>query len=254
MDWCDHPSQYSAQQLYTAMSKALNNTGHPMFFAICEWGLYNPWEWAPAIANSWRVGPDHLPLWWTPRTEQDPGQGQGDANIIEHMAGLSPYASPGAWNDPDFLMIGEWTYVKKDIDYQTEFSFWCLFSAPLVISTDIRDLSNKQQILNSEAIQVNQEWAGAAGDRVSSKIDGGEVWCKPLSNSWATILYNSNIRLEKDSINVTVTFSQLPGWPNATSAQIYDIWQHATIGNFDSTYTRLLSSHESAMLRITPIS
>jgi alpha-galactosidase len=74
MDWCDHPADYSAPELYTKMSKALNNTGRPMFFSICEWGLYDPWTWAPAIANSWRVGPDHLPLWWTPPTEQDPGQ------------------------------------------------------------------------------------------------------------------------------------------------------------------------------------
>lgn len=50
---------------------------------------------------------DHLPLWWTPETGQDPGQGQGTSNIIEHMAGLSKYAGPGGWNDPDFLMTGE---------------------------------------------------------------------------------------------------------------------------------------------------
>ena len=253
MDWCDHPSEYSAQQLYTAMSQALNNTGRPMFFAICEWGLYSPWEWAPEIANSWRVGPDHLPLWWTPRTQQDPGQGQGDANIIEHMAGLSPYASPGAWNDPDFLMIGEWTYIEKSIDYQTEFSFWCLFSAPLVIATDIRNLSDKQQILNSEAIQVNQEWAGAAGDRVASYRDGGEVWSKPLSKSWATILYNSNLRIRKDPITVTLTFTDLPGWGSSQNANVYDLWSHSSIGNFTGSYSRQLSSHESAFLRVTPL-
>lgn len=251
MDWCDHPSDYSAQQLYTMMSVALNQTGRPMFFAICEWGLYEPWLWAPEIANTWRVGPDHLPLWWTPETNQDPGQGQGDANIIQHMAGLSPYAAPGGWNDPDFLMIGEWTYIKKDVDYQTEFSFWCLFSAPLVISTDIRDLTNKQQILNADAIAVNQEWAGYAGDRVVRYSDGGEVWCKPLSSSWAVILYNSEVRLEKPSLNVTVKFSSLPSWPSS-SATIYDIWQHATIGLFSTNYTVSLAPHESVFLTLTP--
>jgi hypothetical protein len=49
------------------------------------------------VGNSWRVGPDHLPVWWTPPFQQDPGQGQGTANIIEHMAGLSSYAGPGGW-------------------------------------------------------------------------------------------------------------------------------------------------------------
>jgi len=253
MDWCDHPSDYSAQQLYTMMSVALNQTGRPMFFAICEWGLFDPWTWAPEIANTWRIGPDHLPLWWTPETNQDPGQGQGDANIIQHMAGLSPYAAPGGWNDPDFLMIGEWTYVKKDVDYQTEFSFWCLFSAPLVISTDIRDLSNKQQILNADAIAVNQEWAGYAGDRVVRYADGGEVWCKPLSSSWAVVLYNSEVRFDKPSLNVTVNFSSLPVWPSgSSSATIYDIWQHVTLGLFSTNYTVSLAPHESVFLTLTP--
>ena len=170
------------------------------------------------------------------------------------MAGLSEYASPGSWNDPDFLMIGEWTYVAKDVDYQTEFSFWCLFSAPLVISTDIRDLSNKQQILNAEAIQVNQEWAGYAGDRVSSYHDGGEVWCKPLTDTWATILYNSNIRLKKDAIIVSVTFTDLPAWPSSSqTAQVYDLWKHAIVGNYTGGYSQQLTSHESAFLRITPL-
>jgi hypothetical protein len=65
-----------------------------------------------------------LPLWWTPQTDQDPGnclfssiylyvtfclqtgQGQGTANIIQHMAGLSQYTGPGGQNDPDFLETG----------------------------------------------------------------------------------------------------------------------------------------------------
>jgi alpha-galactosidase len=180
-------------------------------------------------------------------------QGQGDANVIEHMAGLSSYAGPGGWNDPDFLMIGEWTYIAKDVDYQTEFSFWCLFSAPLIIATDIRNLSNKQQILNADAIAVNQGWNGYAGDRVSKFSDGGEVWCKPLQDYLAVILYNSNIRLGKRAIDVTVQFNTLPVWPqNSTSASIYDIWQHQTIGMFSYNYTVSLTSHESVFLRLYP--
>jgi len=31
--------------LYALMQTALNKTGRPMFFSICEWGLDTPWEW-----------------------------------------------------------------------------------------------------------------------------------------------------------------------------------------------------------------
>jgi len=105
MDWCDHPSNYTAPQLYGMMRDSLNKTGRPMVFSICEWGLSSPWEWGATTGNLWRVGPDHLPLWWTPKTNQDPGQGQGTANIIQHMAGLSSYAGPGGWNDPGSLSL-----------------------------------------------------------------------------------------------------------------------------------------------------
>jgi len=75
MDWCGHPGGYTAQQLYSMMRDALNKTGRPMFFMMCEWGLFNVWEWAMPVGNSWRIGPDHIPLWWTPPTTQDPGEG-----------------------------------------------------------------------------------------------------------------------------------------------------------------------------------
>ena len=63
MDWCAHPGGYTQQELYTNFSNALKNTGRDMFFSICEWGLVEPWTWAPAISNLWRTGPDHIPVW-----------------------------------------------------------------------------------------------------------------------------------------------------------------------------------------------
>jgi len=236
MDWCGHPGGHTAKDLYTNMSNALNKTGRPILFNICGWGLSEPWTWAPAIANTWRVGPDHIPLWWTIPTNQDPGQGQGTANIIQHMGGLSKYAAPGGWNDPDFLMPGEWWL--EEIDSQTEFSFWCLFSAPLFVATDIRVLDNKQEILNTEAIAVNQDTLGLQGEIRANYSDGGQVWSKIIkNNAWAVILYNSNIFL--DYVQVTVNWAQhLPGWPRGkTMAKLRDIWLHQNIGTFNNSYT-----------------
>jgi alpha-galactosidase len=45
--------------LYAMMRDALNKTGRPILFSMCEWGLYNPWEWGMKTANMWRIGPDH---------------------------------------------------------------------------------------------------------------------------------------------------------------------------------------------------
>lgn len=58
------------------------------------------------VGNMWRVGPDHIPIWWEPESGQDPGTSGGTAQIIQHFAGKSSFAGPGGWNDPDFLMPG----------------------------------------------------------------------------------------------------------------------------------------------------
>jgi len=260
MDWCGHPGQYDAEQLYGMMSTALNKTGRPIFFNACEWGLETPWIWGPKTANAWRIGPDHLPLWWTWETSQDPGQGQGTSNIIEHMAGLSSYAGPGGWNDPDFLMTGS-TMIEfwlQETDWRTEFSFWALFAAPLIVATDVRELRNKQVLLNKEVIAVNQDPLGIAGDRYANYTNGGQIWAKPITGdkpktkAWAVILYCANEFL---GVDLTVKFAEhLPGWPTGhTTATVRDLWAHTDLGTFRGTFSASdIGPHAVVMVKITP--
>lgn len=44
-------------------SRALNQTGKPIFFNACEWGVEEPWKWMGQYANSWRTGADHHDKW-----------------------------------------------------------------------------------------------------------------------------------------------------------------------------------------------
>lgn len=44
-------------------SRALNQTGKPILFNACEWGLDDPWTWMRPYANAWRSGPDHHDEW-----------------------------------------------------------------------------------------------------------------------------------------------------------------------------------------------
>jgi len=45
------------------MKVALENTGRPIFYSICNWGHENTTSWAPAIGNSWRTTDDIKPNW-----------------------------------------------------------------------------------------------------------------------------------------------------------------------------------------------
>lgn len=159
---------------------------------------------------------DHLPFWSFPSTGAGQGIGQGTGDIIEYMATLNlsnltrvssfnvpaislpqskpppptnsrshPLTQQYAYPDPDFLMT-LFPVTMNYIDSRTEFSFWCLFAAPLLVATDIRDLALKPQmasiITNTEAIAVNQDPAAHGGDRLLKRPDGAQVWAKKLGD------------------------------------------------------------------------
>ncbi len=86
----------SPQKRFTPMSKALDATGRPMFYSLCEWGRENPAAWASELGgNSWRVTPDIKDEW---------------GSVISRAAitaSLWRYAGPSlGWNDPDMLEVG----------------------------------------------------------------------------------------------------------------------------------------------------
>lgn len=241
-DWCNHPHQFTPQQLYTNLSQALATYAPNTMFSICEWGLFTPWTWAPKIANAWRVGPDHIPVWWSPATGQDPGQGQGTSNIIQHMAGLSKYTSPGHWNDPDFIELEGY---ESDTEAQTQVSFWALWAAPYVVATDPRKSSKRMDMfLNDEVIAINQDPLVKAGDLRLNNSDASQVWTRPLAQaqSWAVIVYNSHVWPWQSSVhNVAIPFNAqvLPGLlsNSSTAISVRDVFAAKDLGTFKGSYT-----------------
>jgi alpha-galactosidase len=181
MDHCGVPGGASDVEMYSNMSRALNATQRPMLFSLCQWGENDVEEWGPGVSQMYRIAADHLPLWSCPSKicgGSGAGLGQGTREIIEFMAVLQPsrYTRQFAWMDPDFLM----TLYFPTMDFtasRTEYSFWALWSAPLLVSTDVRNLSQekKEIISNAEVIAVNQDVSYTAGDRLSNATDGSQV-------------------------------------------------------------------------------
>ena len=42
--------QQSVESRYATMSAALNATGRPILFAMCEWGVSSPWLYAQNVS------------------------------------------------------------------------------------------------------------------------------------------------------------------------------------------------------------
>eukprot|EP00330_Aristerostoma_sp_ATCC50986_P009867 CAMPEP_0114598702 /NCGR_PEP_ID=MMETSP0125-20121206/21110_1 /TAXON_ID=485358 ORGANISM="Aristerostoma sp., Strain ATCC 50986" /NCGR_SAMPLE_ID=MMETSP0125 /ASSEMBLY_ACC=CAM_ASM_000245 /LENGTH=154 /DNA_ID=CAMNT_0001804773 /DNA_START=317 /DNA_END=781 /DNA_ORIENTATION=- len=138
-----HNNKIPPKTRYPPMTQALNATGRPIFFAMCEWGVDYPWLWAAEYANSWRVFQDIKNIWPEIRI------------IIDEMAEISHRSAPYGWNDPDMLEVGNKGMTHQQ--YVTHFVFWCFWKSPLIIGTDLDKISDEDLwiLTRSELIAVN---------------------------------------------------------------------------------------------------
>lgn len=137
---------------YPPMRDALNKTGRPIFFSMCEWGEENPATWAGEVGNSWRTTGDISDNW------------DSFIKILDLQVGLEKYAGPGHWNDPDMLEVGNGGMNQSE--YEAQFALWALLKAPLLIGCDVRNINPETLVLlgNEEIIAINQDRLGVQGN------------------------------------------------------------------------------------------
>jgi len=256
MDHCGLPSTNNEtdQELYGRMSRAMNQTGRPMLFSLCSWGTHNVWEWGGDVGQMFRIQQDHLPLWSFPFPEDDQGgYGAGTKEIIEWMAHLQPskWTAPYSWMDPDFLMTRYLDGVSGmgDIASRTEYTFWAVWSSPLQIATDIRNLKGtKLDILtNPEVIAVNQDVSSTAADRLRNDTKGGQVWARDVSGGdKVVVLYNANGFAKQ---TIPVSWAEL-GW-NGASVTVRNLWERKDVAsNLTDGYSVDVRPREAILLRL----
>jgi len=222
------------QESYVKMRKALDHTGRPIVFSLCQYGFDNVWEWGPAVGgNLWRTTGDINDTW------------DRMSDIGFSQAGLAKYAAPGHWNDPDMLEIGNGKMSTDE--YRTHMSLWVLLAAPLIAGNDLSKMSDdaKSILMNKGAIAIDQDPLGKQGDRVYEE-GPHEVWSKPLSGGALAVgLFN---RGELAS-PISVTLKQL-GVKKAHG--IVNVWTGETVEAKDGTLTAAVPKHGVVLLRITP--
>ncbi|GAA4263299.1 glycoside hydrolase family 27 protein [Dactylosporangium darangshiense] len=200
--------QYIAR--YSAMRDALAATGRPIVYSICEWGVNAPWTWAGSVGNLWR-------------TTGDIQANFGSVLSIFHQnVGLSAYAGPGQWNDPDMLEVGNGMSATED---RAHFSLWAEMAAPLLAGNNLVNASaTTLSILGNKAvIAVDQDPAGKQGRMVSS-TSGLDVLAKPLANGdVSVVLFNENT----STATISTTAAAI-GKTGAASYTLTDLWTGAT--------------------------
>ena len=241
-DWCSTEG-LKAEEAYATMRDALQKTGRPIVFSICEWGTSQPWTWAAPVGNLWRTTGD-IGLCWEKKACKHEWE-TGWMNILDLQVGLDAYAGPGHWNDPDMLQVGNGL---SDVEDRAHFSLWALLAAPLLAGNDLRSMSQatKDTLTNREVIAVDQDPLGIEGSKV--RDDGAEeIWAKPLrGGSKAVILLNRG----EAPVRIKVTWAEL-GW-SARSTVVRDLWQKKDMGSFRDSYFAEVAPHGVVMLRLSP--
>ena len=159
------------------------------------------------------------------------------------QVGLEKYAGPSHWNDPDMLEVGNGR--MKYNEYIAHFSFWCLISAPLMASNDLRNISDsiKNILMNKDAVAVNQDKVGIQGKKVYNDGDF-EICSKPLDpGDVAVILFNRN---EKK-------YDSTARWEKAGikgNRKVFDIWKHQEVGTTLKMKTISIDGHSVFFFRL----
>jgi alpha-galactosidase len=221
---------------YQAMEDALDATGRPIVYSICEWGSSQPWEWAGDVGHLWRTTGDIQDNWDSVKS------------IIASNLPLTDAAGPGHWNDPDMLEIGNGGMTQTE--YQTHFSMWAIMAAPLLIGSDLRDVTQESLdiLLNEDVIAVDQDPLGAQGTVVSD-VGGLIVVDKPLEDgSHAVALYNST-----DTDANIATTAEEAGLPAAASYQLTDLWSKET-SETAAEIAATVPAHGTTLYRVEAVS
>ncbi|MGH9584526.1 MAG: glycoside hydrolase family 27 protein [Bryobacteraceae bacterium] len=238
-DWCSASRVYdyhSMPAVYAKMGRALLNSGRPIVFSLCQYGVLHVEQWGRSVDGN---------LW---RTTGDIGDNWKSMSHIgfDEQLGLAKYAGPGHWNDPDMLEIGNGGMTNTE--YRTHMSLWCLLAAPLLSGNDLRHMSPETRaiLMNKEVIAVDQDRLGKEAARVAKNGDL-EVWARPLADgSYAVGLFNRG----PSSAKVTAHWSDV-GFSG--KARVRDLWAHANRGEFANEFSAQVPSHGTVMIKVRPV-
>lgn len=252
-DYCYHPQSVPGPITYRRMATALANCGRDIFFAACSWGSEKSEQWmAESGAHSFRSTGDI----------QDNWKSASGIAQRQHNREITRYGRPGCWNDMDMLIVG--MHGKGHVglggctaeEYKTHFSVWCMYSSPLIIGCDIRNMDEETRgiLMNRDLIAIDQDpegrppvvFADPAGIQCTA------VYLKMLSDgSWAVCFTNYS----DAPVNLSLVFWDA-GFPCNTGygLKFRDLWAQEDAGVYRDTFCCTnVAPHASHIYRATVV-
>lgn len=249
-DQGDLTSEETYTKIYANWHSVLSSMPEPLIFSesapayfsgesnLTDW--YSIMDWVPYYGELARHSDDIA-------TFDSPNPWASILTNYGYEVLLARYQSPGYFNDPDFLIVdhSDLTLDEK----KSHFALWCSFSAPLIISAYIPDLSADEitYLTNPNLLAVDQDALGLQATLISQ--DGTfDVLSRTLSNG-DRLLTILNRGESTASINVPAV---RVGYPAVSRAKfsVQDLWTgdySTATGGFAAT----IPSHGTAVYRIS---
>jgi len=261
LDWCGDVKHepWVGPSAHHEFATAMNATGRPMILEVVAGYFFTGPAQVASVANVWRFCEDHHDSWKSTAENVLCREDQGARSSL-----------PGGWGYMDVLTTGgagcslaAHCPGQTEDEYRTEFAIWTLTQSPLMIATDVRNMSSLAQatLLNAEILSVHQSTATLPGRRLATAADACAlpalcaVWGRALDaagTTWILALVNlDNISVQE----VSVSFADL-GW-NASAmagALVRDLWaRHDLPDATGGKVTARVPTHGTALLRVERI-
>ncbi|HTF72302.1 MAG TPA: glycoside hydrolase family 27 protein [Edaphobacter sp.] len=238
----EHPNDPDAQNkmmrdAYVKMHNAILKAGRPMVFSLCQYGFDQSWQWAPEVGgNLWRTTDDI--------------RANYDSMILIGLsqAGLSKFAGPGHWNDPDMLEVGNGKMThEENISHMT---MWSMLAAPLIAGNNFTEMNDdvRSILTNKEVIAIDQDMLGKQGDRVWAGEET-EIWSRPLADG-SVALAIFNLSHDRNVMRGLRLHLKEAGFPSGT-AHARDLWTHKDLGVIKDTNVFTMQRHGAVLLKLT---
>jgi alpha-galactosidase len=259
-DWCSYGKIATGKEVadrqapYRKMGAIVAGLDRDVVFNLCQYGMSDVWNWGAEVGgHAWRTTGD-LGL---EKDDRLPGFYRIGLRNAEHWRN----AAPGAWNDPDYILIG---YVgnafkidelprRAALTAGEQYSYmamWALMASPLIYSGDMSRLDEftLNVLCNAEVIDVDQDPLGRQG-RIARRSEDELVLAKPLEDgSIAVGLFN----LSESERRMEIAFSDVDESASAGKRQVRDLWRQKDLGSFDGSFAATVPRHDVLMVRVRP--
>lgn len=246
-DWCSYSTQgrnllKDYMRPYLIMSEAFRAQKRDMILSLCQYGMRDVSAWGKKSGGQcWRTTGDITDTW------------KSMVSILDKQNGLELFAGPGAWNDPDMLIVGQvgWgnlhpTRLKPNEQY-SHVSLWCMVCSPLLIGCDMTQLDafTLNLLTNDEVLEVNQDPAGHAAG-IIAELPSGELWAKTMSDdSIVVAFFNKSFQPEQ----MTFSFKDMN---MSGTYRARDLWRQQDLGEASNEFSTKVLSHATQLIRFFP--